>query len=135
MLQEEANSTQQNQRDPMRTAVAKITNARISLKHSLVLCKKLKGKRLDKAKKFLEDLIAQKVNINGKYYTKTAKNLLDLLKTSEANATQKGLNPEKLFIKQIKADKGLRFYRPRTRWHLRRERIKAVNLKVELEER
>jgi large subunit ribosomal protein L22 len=119
----------------MKTAIARISNARISLKHSLVLCKKLKGKNLGKAKKFLEDLIAQKVNINGKYYTKAAKIFLDLLKTSEANATQKGLNSEKLFIKQIKADKGLRFYRPRSRWHLRRERVKAVNLKVELEER
>ena len=126
---------QQNRRDLMKAVVAKISNARISLKHSLVLCKKLKGKRLDKAKKFLEDLITQKVNINGKYYTKASKIFLDLLKSSEANATQKGLNSEKLFIKQIKADKGLRFYRPRTRWHLRRERVKAVNLKVELEER
>jgi large subunit ribosomal protein L22 len=126
---------QQNQRDDMKKVVAKISNARISLKHSLVLCRELKGKNLQKAKKFLEDLIAQKTNIKGKYYTKAAKNFLDLLKTSEANATQKGLNKEKLFIKQIKADKGLRFRRPRTLWHLRGERIKAVNLEVELEER
>jgi ribosomal protein L22 len=119
----------------MKVAIAKISNARISLKHSLVLCKELKGKKLEKGKKFLENLIAQKVNIDGKYYTKAAKNFLDLLKTGEANAIQKGLNPEKLFIKQITADKGLRFYRPRSLWHLRRERIKAVNLKLELEER
>jgi len=129
------NSMQQSRRDPMKTAIAKVSNARISLKHSLVLCKELKGKKLGKAMKFLEDLIAQKVSINGKYYTKAAKNFLDLLKAGEANATRKGLNPEKLFIKQIKADKGLRFYRPRSLWHLRRQRIKAVNLSLEVEER
>jgi len=135
VLLEEANSMQQNQRDPMKTAIAKISNARISFKHSLVLCKELKGKKLSKAKSFLENLISQKVNIDGKYYTNAAKNFLDLLKAAEANATKKGLNSEKLFIKQIKADRGSRFYRPRSLWHLRRQRIKAVNLSLELEER
>ncbi|MEM5829626.1 MAG: uL22 family ribosomal protein [Candidatus Aenigmatarchaeota archaeon] len=119
----------------MKTATAKISNARISLKHSLVLCKSLKRKKLEKAKKFLEDLLSKKINIKGKYYTKAANKFLELLKTAEANARQKGLNPGRLFLKEIKADKGLRFYRPRSLWHLRRQRRKAVNLTVELEER
>jgi ribosomal protein L22 len=119
----------------MKTAIARISNARISLKNSLLLCKELKGKRLGKARRFLEDLIAQKANIDGKYYTKTAKNFLELLRAAEANAMKKGLNSERLFIRQIKADKGLRFYRPRSLWHLRRQRIKAVNLTLEVEER
>ncbi|MEM5773226.1 MAG: uL22 family ribosomal protein [Candidatus Aenigmatarchaeota archaeon] len=119
----------------MKTARAKISNARISLKHALVLCKELKGKKLEKARKFLENLISEKVSINGKYYTKAAGIFLELLKSAEANAAQKGLATEKLFIKNIKADKGLRFYRPRSLWHLRRQRIKAVNLTVEVGER
>jgi large subunit ribosomal protein L22 len=119
----------------MKTATSKISNARISLKHSLVLCKKLKGKKLEKARRFLEDLILEKVSIKGKHYTKAAGKFLELLRTAEANARQKGLNLGKLFIKQIKADKGLRFYRPRSLWHLRRQRVKSVNLSVELEER
>lgn len=128
-------SMQQNQRDDMKTATAKISNAKISLKHSLVLCKYLKGKKLEKAKKFLEDLIEEKVDLKGKHYTKASKIFLQLLKSVEANAVQKGLNVEKLFIKKIKADKGLRFYRPRSLWHLRRQRAKAVHVEVEVEER
>ncbi|MEM5766514.1 MAG: uL22 family ribosomal protein [Candidatus Aenigmatarchaeota archaeon] len=119
----------------MKTVISKISNARISLKHSLVLCKNLKGKRLERGIKFLEDLLSEKTNIKGKYYTKAVSRFLELLKTAEANAKQKGLNLDKMFIKQIKADKGLRFHRPRSLWHLRRQRIKAVNLTVELEER
>lgn len=101
----------------------------------MILCKELKGKKLEKGRRFLEDLVAGKVDIGGKYYQKAASKFLELLQTGEANARQKGLNLERLFIKQIKADKGLRFYRPRSLWHLRRQRIKSVNLTVELEER
>lgn len=119
----------------MKTATSKVSNAKISFKHSLVLCKELKGKKLDKARKFLEELAAGKVSIDGKYYTKAVKTFLDLLKTVEANAKQKGLKTERLFIKNIKSDKGLRFYRPRSLWHLRGQRTKAVNLTIEVEER
>ncbi|MEM5853050.1 MAG: uL22 family ribosomal protein [Candidatus Aenigmatarchaeota archaeon] len=119
----------------MKIAKAKISNARISLKHSLVLCKHLKGKKLEKAKKFLQDLVEEKTDIEGKHYTKTSKIFLELLKSVEANATQKGLNAEKLFIKNLKVDKGLRFYRPRSLWHLRRQRAKSVHVSVEVEER
>lgn len=116
-------------------ALSKISNARISLKHSSVLCKKLKEKKLEKARRFLEDLTSGKVSIDGKYYPKAAGKFLELLRTAEANARQRGLNLERLFISQIKADKGLRSYRPRSLWHLRRQRVKSVNLTVELEER
>jgi len=119
----------------MKTAISKISNARISLKHALVLCKKLKGKKVGKVEKFLEDLIAKKVDIDGKYYTNAAKKFLELVKAAKANARQKGLNEEKLFIKEIKADKGVRYYRPRSLWHLRGQRIKAVHLTLEVEER
>jgi large subunit ribosomal protein L22 len=119
----------------MKKASSKLSGARISLKHSLVLCKELKGKKIDRARKFLEDLLARKINLDGKFYTKAASKFLEMLKTVEANARQKNLNPERLFIKKIKADKGLRFYRPRSLWHLRRQRAKAVNLMIEVEER
>jgi large subunit ribosomal protein L22 len=119
----------------MKTSSSKLRNARISLKHSLILCKKLKGKKLMKAVKFLENLAARKVSIDGKYYTKAVNHFLEFLKTAQADAKQKGLDLERVFIKQIKADKGLRFYRPRSLWHLRRQRVKSVNLSVELEER
>lgn len=118
----------------MKKAVSKISDARISFKHALILCKNLKGKKLAKAKKFLEDLIERKTSIDGKYYPKAAGKFLELLKAAEANAKIKGMNEEKLFIKQIKADKGVRYYRPRSLWHLRGQRIKAVHLMVEVGE-
>jgi ribosomal protein L22 len=119
----------------MKTAKAKIIGAKISMKHSLVLCKHLRGMSLKKATQFLEDLIAMKKNIDGKYYTNASKKFLELLKSVEANAKVKGLNVEKLFIKTIKAENGRRAWRPRSRWILRGQKMKSVNLTVEVGER
>ncbi len=110
-------------------------DARISLKHALVLCKQLKGKRTAKARRLLEDLIAGTRSINGKYYTNASKKLLELLKTAEANAAQKGLDAEKLFVAAARANKGRTFIRPRSRAKLRGRRAKATNVEIVLEER
>ena len=119
----------------MKEATAKLIGARVSLKHSLVLCKKISGLKLGKAKKFLEDLIEKKVSIDGKYYTKASETLLDLLKSAEANAKQKGLNLERVFIKVAKADKGRRLILPKSRFKFRGRKAKVTNLKIVLEER
>lgn len=119
----------------MKTAVAKETSARVSLKHSLVLCKQIKGKKLEKARKLLEDLVKQKRSLDGKYYTKAAKKFLDILKAAGANAKNKNLTVEKLFIKNATANKGEAFLRPRTRWHLRGRRAKSTNIEIIVEER
>jgi len=119
----------------MKTASSKISGARVSLKHAVVLCKELKGMKFGKARTFLEDLIKAKKNIDGKYYSGAAKNFLEMFKSMEANVKQKNLNVDKLFIKKIKADKGLVFYRPRSLWHLRGQKGKSVNLMIEVEER
>ena len=57
-------------------AVAKGKNLQISLKDSILISRKIKGMKLDKARKFLEDLVNKKVSIEGKYYTKTANTCL-----------------------------------------------------------
>lgn len=119
----------------MKDASSKISGAKVSLKHSLVLCKKLRGKSLAKSKSFLEDLRDQKISIDGKYYSKAADKFLEMLGTVEMNAKQKNLNTERLFIRKIQADKGLVFQRPRSLWHLRGQKAKSVNLVVEVEER
>lgn len=95
----------------------------------------MRGKRLEKAIQFLNDLIEQKRSIDGKYYTKASKTLLELLKSVKANAKNKGMDENKLFIKIIKADKGETMWRPRSRWILRGQKMKSVNLSVEVEER
>jgi large subunit ribosomal protein L22 len=119
----------------MSTALSKVSNARISFKDSLILCKQLKGMKVEKAKKFLENLIDQKVSIERKYYTKASEKVLEILKTAEANAKQKNLNLEKLFIKIVKPDKGEKFIRPKSRFKFRGKEAKSTNIEIILEER
>ncbi len=118
-----------------KTAVAIARNARVSLKHSTVLCREVrKLKRLDKAIRFLENLVEKKVSIDGKYYTNAAKKLLEVLKSVKANARQKNLNEERLYIKVLKADKGETFLRPRSRARFSGRRAKSTHLRVVVEE-
>ena len=119
----------------MKTASAKIENARISIKQSVAICKEIKGKKLKSAKRFLEDLLDKKISLNRKYFPTTANQILETLESAEANAKQKGLAEEKLFIRKIKADKGYRFMRPRSRWNLRGRKVKSTILAIELGER
>jgi large subunit ribosomal protein L22 len=119
----------------MKTASASVKNARISLKHSVAICKELRGKKLESAKNFLKGLLEKKISLGGKYYTNAAKQILEVLESAEANAKQKGLAEEKLFIRKIKADKGFVFTRPRSRWHLRGTKVKSTTVIVELGER
>jgi len=91
--------------------------------------------KLEKAKKFLQDLIDEKVNIECKYFTKASKKFLELLNTAEANSKQKNLNLEKLFIKAIKVNKGEKFVRPKSRFKYRGREAKSTNIEIVLEER
>lgn len=117
----------------MMQALARAKNLRVSTLHSTILCKELRGKKLEKAKKLLENLIAKKTSVGGKYYTKAATLILKVLKQAEANAKQKGLEEARLFVAQAKADKGERFWRPRA---VRRgRRGKSTHLEIVLEER
>jgi large subunit ribosomal protein L22 len=105
----------------------------ISPSSTAIVCKALTGKRLDKGKTLLEDLLSQKRSLSGKYYTKTTAEILGILKSAEANAEAKGLDPEKLHI-HASAHHGFTFYRPRG-WKRRREKRKSTNLQVVLEAR
>ena len=109
---------------------AKFTDARISLKSSKIICKELRGKRLSKSKMLLNDLLDEKKNLNGKYYTKTVKKILEILTNAEANAVAKGLDDERLFIYSINADKGRTFIRPRSKMSRRGERAKMTHIEI-----
>lgn len=120
----------------MKTASASIESARISLRHSVVICKELRGRKLEFAKRFLENLIDRKAKLsNRKYHPTAAKQILEILESAENNAKQKGLTEEKLFIRKIKADQGYTFIKPKSRWNLRGREAKATTLVVELGER
>lgn len=118
-----------------RKASSKITDARISQKSSVILCKKIKNTRLSKSKALLEGLIDGKRNIDGKYYTKTAKKILEVLINAEANARAKLMDENRLFVLSAKADKGRTFIRPRTKASRRGERAKMTHLEIIIEER
>jgi ribosomal protein L22 len=114
---------------------SKLSDARISFKSSLILSRELKGKRVGSAKQFLDGLINQTTNIDGKHYTTVAKTFLQLLKSAEANARQKNLDTEKLFVKIAKTDKARKFVRPKSRFKFRGREAKTANIEIVLEER
>lgn len=110
-------------------------DARISFKKSQVLAHLIKGKKFSKARSRLQDLADQKHSIEGKYYPKTAKKFLEMFQTLEANAKVKKLNIEKLWIKKAKAEKGVVFQRPRSRFRLRARKAKSATVEIVVEER
>lgn len=116
-------------------AIAKVENARISLKSSKILCKEIKGKKIQRAKAILDGLVTGKHSLNRKYYTNTAKKILEVLINAEANAKAKLMNEERLFVSVAKSNKGRTFVRPRSRSGRRGERAKMTHLEIILEER
>ncbi|MBI2543549.1 MAG: hypothetical protein HYW24_05195 [Candidatus Aenigmarchaeota archaeon] len=119
----------------MKTAIAKETSAPVSFKHSKLLLKILKGKKVDRAKKLLENLLEEKRNLDGKHYTKTAKKLLGILESAEANAKNKTMDTEKLFIKNARVDKAEKLIRAKSRVNLRGRAAKRSNIEIIVEER
>jgi ribosomal protein L22 len=112
--------------------IASGLNLPISTKNSTIVCKKINKMDLEKAKKFLEDLIKEKRNINGKHFTKTSEHILEILLSAENNIEYKGLDKKNFKIKTISAERGP------TRMRRRRKRafgakLKNTHIKVVLE--
>ncbi len=95
----------------------------ISPKHSIEICRALKGMEVDKAKTYLEDVIALQKAVPfrrhtgsvghrkgkmgpGKYPQKAAKHILKVLMDAENNAEYGGLDVTNLFIRHIAAHRG-----------------------------
>ncbi len=114
---------------------AKAFGSKISFKKSIEICDELRGKKLSFAKTLLQNLIDRKESLDGKYHTDTAKEFLTLLNSAEANAKQKNLDANKLFIKTMKADKGYKFIRPKSLAKFRGRQAKVTNLQITVEER
>ncbi|MEM5872078.1 MAG: uL22 family ribosomal protein [Candidatus Aenigmatarchaeota archaeon] len=116
--------------NPKKSAKAYGRALEISTKNATILCRKISGMNIVKGKKLLEDLIEMKRDINGKYYTKTAKEILNVVKSAEANAEYKGLDTNRLII-YASAHKGFTFYRPR-RVKLRGRKKKITHVQIVL---
>ncbi len=128
-------------------------NLPLSLKDSVNLCRALKGMKLDDAKDFLEDVIKKKRAVPyfryldsvshrrgigpGRYPVKEAKHILKVLENAEANAEDKDLDTDNLYIMHIAANKGevYKRYVPRAMGRSVEIRRERVHIEVILEER
>ncbi len=128
-------------------------NLPLSLKDSVNLCRALKGMKLDDAKDYLEDVIKKKKAVPyfryldsishrkgmgpGRYPVKEAKYILKVLENAEANAEDKELDTDSLYIMHIAAHKGevYKRYMPRAMGRSTEIRRDRVHIEVILEER
>jgi len=106
----------------------------ISFKHAVEICRAIRGRKVQDAIKYLEDVVAMKRVVPfrkykkkvahksglekwyaGRYPQKAARHILKILKNLEANAEYKGLEVERLIIVHAQAKKGrvLKRYMPR----------------------
>jgi len=106
---------------------------RISKKNSQVLCSQITGMNLSRGTRLLNDLINERRSLHGKYYTSTAKEIVALLGSAQANAEAKGLDPDKLSI-HASAHQGFSFWRNR-RFKVRRQKRKVCSVQVVLTQR
>lgn len=120
----------------------------VSLKQSVMICRFIRNKKVQLAKKHLSDVILKKRAIpftrfggdvghkpgmaSGRFPVKACKNILALLESAEANAQFKGLSTADLIIRHASAQKG-----PDT-WHYGRKirrQAKRAHIELVLEER
>ena len=119
----------------------------ISTKHSVNICNAIRGKRTERAKRILEDVIgmrkaipyrrynkdlAHKTRIGpGRFPIKASAEVLKLIKSVEANAQSKGLNTTNLVIRHISSHLASR------PWHFGRHRgrkAKRSHVQIVVEE-
>ncbi len=141
------------QLDPTRTAVASLRDESISYKETVELLDLIRGKKLDEAKRILEEIIERKRAVpfkryhgkvghrkgmgSGRYPVKAAKKILALLNSVENNAEFKGLDVENLWIVHIAAHKGMKIkkYMPRAFGRSNPYFDQLVHVEVAVEER
>jgi large subunit ribosomal protein L22 len=94
----------------------------ISPRHSIAICKYIRGWRLERAKDFLADVVKLKAAVPdrryggsghrrgklgpGRYPEKAARQILKVLEGAEANAEYKGLVTEDMVVVHIAAHRG-----------------------------
>ncbi|KZX10864.1 50S ribosomal protein L22 [Methanobrevibacter oralis] len=112
--------------DEAKTARAMASSLKISPKHSVEICSAIRGMDVEKAKNYLNDVIAMKKSVpfkrhnkkvghrkgqegwpSGRYPVKAAEQILRVLENAEANAEYKGMDTERLFIEHISSHRGL----------------------------
>lgn len=106
---------------------------RISTKSAQIICRVIKNKPLTRSKRLLEDLAVGTRSLEGKYYTKTVKEILSLLHSCEKNAEFKNLDTDRLFV-HASAHQGTNLRRRRRKGAFG-SKIKSTNMEILLIER
>ncbi|TLZ50610.1 MAG: 50S ribosomal protein L22 [Methanobacteriota archaeon] len=124
----------------------------ISPKKAVEMCRAIRGKSVEDAKEYLEEVIAltravpmkrykmmvgHKAGIGpGRYPVKVARHFLKVLQTAEENAGYKGLDVDNMRIKVLAAHKGAttKGFMPRAHGRSSPWNQETVNLEVVLEE-
>jgi large subunit ribosomal protein L22 len=143
--------------DEKRMARAISKNQPASVKHSLEISRTIKGKKLDAAQKFLEDVAEKKRFLplrvynrkvahrkgqsvegvkSGRYPIKTCQRWLKLLKSVRSNADVKGLNVEKLKVIHANATRGFArvSYQSQGRISGKKREAKSAHLEIVVSE-
>lgn len=120
--------------DPDKTVLASGREMNISPKHAREICNAIRGKLVDRAKEYLEEVIAMKRSVPfkrhhkkighrsdlvgwdvGRYPVKAAQKILDLLSSLEKNAENKGLEVDRLLLFHATSQRGRKVKRIFTR--------------------
>jgi large subunit ribosomal protein L22 len=129
-------------------AIAKGVALPISFKHSVEVCRFIKNKKVNDAKKLLQNVISKKTAIPfrrynwdlghkkkigpARYPEKASSEFIKLIENVEANAQFKGLNTSNLIITHISAHKAGKA------WHFGRKirrKMKRTNIEIVVEEK
>ena len=111
--------------DPDKTVLASGREIQISHKHAREICNAIRGKLVDKAKEYLEEVIEMKRSVPfkrhhkkvghrsdlvgwdvGRYPVKAAQKILELLNSLEKNAENKGLEVDRLLLFHAASQRG-----------------------------
>jgi ribosomal protein L22 len=117
-----------------KTITASKPLAKVSIKDSITILKHVRNKPVKKAKAYLNGLIDEKMDIDGKHYTGASKEILRLIEEAENNAESLDLDKEKLFVKEAVANKSFTYMLPKSRYSHRGRKAKLCQLKVTLVE-
>jgi ribosomal protein L22 len=107
---------------------------RISQKNAAEVCKVLNRKKFAESKKILSNILNQKSNLKGKYFTKTTKEIMEILKQLEFNARKKELDADNMFL-FISAHRGPTMHRARRRWRKFGSRLKSCHVQAILSDK
>lgn len=101
----------------------------VSTKKARFVCDKINGLPVDRAKRFLEALIDERIDIDGQHFTSAAQRVLEVLESATKNAEFRGLG--KLRVRTVTAEEGPHRMRRKRQGG---RKFKLTHVKIVLEE-